>query len=273
MVKSIESACLPRVVIFGAKPGSNLPRGLHLYTANGAEPPPGNVLDSFETRSVVASSLVMGKGLRPGVENHDVYKLKLRNIVAPWVQKLVLMSDPGGWDLAASIRAFVRAERPSIEIEEISVRARRELVREVAQLRYPVVDARFRTQPLRVRLRDRLEFARRQLEWAFGNNQRDVRAKYRPSTGILSLLVAISRHGASAEYVISGIGLRDRQKFELSGQKGWLQPSAFDALPKHLVADELVLRNLSARYRILTVEPELSALLDLDEPGHARTSE
>jgi len=83
------------------------------------------------------------------------------------------------------------------------------------------------------------------------NNRQDCGAAFRPSTGILSLVLAIDEYGQDAEYVLSGIGFTKRAEY-FDGNT-----TRKRELPSHVFADVKILRNLARRYNLSTAEPEL----------------
>jgi hypothetical protein len=80
---------------------------------------------------------------------------------------------------------------------------------------------------------------------------KDVENPYRPSTGLLALLVSIRDFGANATYVVSGIGINTSGYF-IDGRK-------YDAPRNHLDFDRRLLARLSAsNLDIRTTESELA---------------
>jgi hypothetical protein len=78
---------------------------------------------------------------------------------------------------------------------------------------------------------------------------------FRPSTGIISLLMAIDENGVDCEYILAGIGLKNRDDYLHTKR------SSSASFPIHVFADRKILQALSSRYRITSTEPELMAVL------------
>jgi len=248
-------------VILGSKPGPIIPRGEAIYCANAAFLSAPDKVSGFAQRTIVASSTVLAKGLASGREAPAIYRTKVDAIRDFRSTDLVLFEDPGRGDKLPIIRDYLSAGQPERNERLFSVEQRTALTRKWVGS-YPLVDAAFRTQPLAVQGRDALEWCRWWISWQLGSRRRDVRAKYRPSTGILALLVALQDHGCSSEYVIAGIGLKDRQTYSIDGN-GIVgsKHRHTNVLPMHTVADCIALERLSGRVNLSTTEPELYELL------------
>lgn len=265
-------ACLPqqqteieivqkRIVILGAKPGPIIPRGDAIYCANAAFLSAPDEVSGFPQRTIVASSTVLAKGLPSAREAPAIYRTKVDAIRDFRSTDLVLFEDPGRGDKLPVIREYVSAGQPERKERLFSVEQRTALTRDWLGT-YPLVNAAFRMQPLSVQWRDALEWGKWWVSWQLGSRRRDVRAKYRPSTGILALLVALQDHGYSAEYVLAAIGLTDRQTYLIDGNGvvGSKRRRA-NVLPMHTVADCIALQRLADRVNLSTTEPELYELV------------
>lgn len=250
-----------RIVILGARPGPVIPRGDAIYCANAAFLSAPDEVSGFAQRTIVASSTVLAKGLASGREAPAIYRTKVDAIRDFRSTDLVLFEDPGRGDKLPVIRDYLSAGQPDRNERLFSVEQRTALTRDWLGS-YPLVDAAFRTQPLVVQGRDALELCRWWISWQIGSRRRDVRAKYRPSTGILALLVALQDHGYSAEYVLAGIGLADRQAYSIDGTgMRVIKQRRSNVLPMHIVADRIALKRLSGRVNLSTTEPELHDLV------------
>lgn len=219
----------------------------------------------FAEKTIVASTLVMAKGLLEKGTNVELYRRKLETVRNSGFDRLVLFADPGTRDLADKARALLQdgfAKGTTI----YSIAERRALTRHIGGCGYPVTDVTFFRQPPRIVVRDWIEIQKLRLGWLLGESHKDARAKYRPSTGILALLVAIAENGPDAQYVLSGIGLAGRNEFQMDGGITRNKANPADALPKHVQADVILLQKLAKTYRLSTTEPELSPFLAMVQP-------
>jgi hypothetical protein len=73
---------------------------------------------------------------------------------------------------------------------------------------------------------------------------------FRPSTGIIALLYAISQHGADSQYFISGISMKTRNAYA-NGESTILKELDNWRLAPHILADRKILRALKKRYNIV----------------------
>lgn len=81
----------------------------------------------------------------------------------------------------------------------------------------------------------------------------NLSAYTRPSSGVITLLYAISRHGTCAKYVLNGISLSERQEHLFSEQTGRQKKS----FTQHVDADNYVIKKLiKLKYCILVLEAE-----------------
>ncbi len=246
------------VVIFGAKPAAILPAGDAIYAANAAIMGREAEAGAFAERISVASGHVLSRGL--GRDADPLYRRKFETVRDSGFRRLVLFADQGKRDLASGVLAALGGTHPDGQ-RLVSVRESRDLVTRIGQCGYPVLDETFRRQPPRIVLRDWVEIRRARLNWLLGNGKEDVRAKYRPSTGILALLVAISEKGPDAHYILSGIGLAGRNEFLVDGRILRNKSNSAAVLPKHVQADTILLRALARRYSLSTTEAELQDIL------------
>jgi hypothetical protein len=260
---------MKQIVILGAKPGAVIPPADAIYAANAAFMGHEQAFGTCRERIVVASSTVLAKGLGHEAGGDGLYGEKLAAVRASGATRLVLFADPGRRNQVDRVLNLLATSDPAPATTVVSVRERTALVENTGGLRYPVVDRSFFSQPVGVQSRDAIEIAVYWLNRIAGDGMKDVRAKYRPSTGILALLLAIAENGEAATYIICGIGLSDRNVFLTSGGYRFNRNNADNVLPKHTQADAIVLAGLRERYRIVTTEPELAGLADLYVPTAA----
>lgn len=249
---------MKKIVILGSKPKAVLPQGEKIYCANAAFISNEDAVDRFADRVVVASGAVLGNGLTPDANNHEVYKQKLDAVRDAGMSRMILFASPYSVGMTARVQAYLQADERNPDISVISVMERIELVKSVAHSKYPLIDDAFSSQPFLIRLHDRRENWRCFLNWKFGDGRRDVSPKYRPSTGILALLQAIRENGHNAEYVLAGIGTQDRNIAKVKTFTATLQGTLAGDLPQHVHADLMVLKKLVGRYALSTTEKELT---------------
>lgn len=92
----------------------------------------------------------------------------------------------------------------------------------------------------------------------FYNDKREYSGLFRPSTGILSLLIAIYMHGDSASYHVSGIGITDRGVYPDGWLNTWTPESRLNSF--HVIVDKAICELLSKKYNIFFDDQSLSYL-------------
>ena len=252
---------MKKVVILGSKPKAVIPRGDKIYCANAAFISNETAVDTFADRVVIAPRAVLGAGLPSETSIHDVYKQKLDAVRDAGMSRIILFESPFSLGMAAKVKAYLQSDTRNHNIFVMSVMQRIEMVRSIAQATYPLVDASFSSQPFNVRVSDRMKIWRWHLNSKFGNGQRDVSPKYRPSTGILALLQAISENGSNAEYVLAGIGTKKRNIAKVTTFTETLPDTPAGELPQHVNADLMILGKLLPRYALSSTEAELTEVI------------
>ena len=189
--------------------------------------------------------------------NHDTYKKKIEAVNAFKADRLVLFADPGTRNYLQLLLDHLLIDENRTEIKTYSVYERLNMVMDIGRVAYPIIDEDFSNQPFKVRVKDRIDNWKCRLNWRFGDRKKDVRAKYRPSTGVLALLVAIAENGTDAEYVMCGIGISDRNVYKIDGKEASVGKNRSDVLPRHTHADMVILKSLASAYKVSSTEPEL----------------
>ena len=249
---------MKRIVILGSKPNAIVPRGEKIYCANAAIISNEDPVSRFVDRVAVASSAVLGAGLNPGSDRGDVYKQKLDAVRDGGMSRIILLESPFSPDTATQVKSYLQTEGRNPDVSEIGVRQRIKMVKSIAQTPYPLVGASFSAQPFSVRLRDRMDIGHWYWQWHFGEGRRDVSPKYRPSTGILALLLAIAENGKKVDYVLAGIGVKDRNIAKVKTFTATIPDTPVGELPQHVHADLMILENLLCDYSLSSTEAELT---------------
>ena len=144
-------------------------------------------------------------------------------------------------------------------VEAVSVQVRRALVGKISGCYDPIVTSDFFRLSYELKIRYAGSLARTFLKRLL-DRCKTCNPVFRPSTGIISLLMAIDEHGADCEYVVAGIGMKNRSIY-IHTERSTAQGASVATLPQHVFADRKILMALSSRYRITTTEPELMEIL------------
>lgn len=263
---------MKRIVILGSKPNAAFVDAEEVWCANAAIGFYGDEVRRYPAAVNVASGIILRKNLRDAGVYGGIYEKKWRAVVAARPSRLVLLAAPCDTSCVVEVQEALRSSGYASPIEICTVRRRIRLVREIAGLRYPVVTRAFFRQPVAVQLRDAERLAR--FAWKSrsregrGEADEDAPGKFRPSTGILALLLAIRQHGSDAEYVVAGIGVEERWAQQGDGKILVGKTATCDGgLTPHVHADIAVLRSVARRYAVRTTEPELAHLVPLVPAG------
>jgi hypothetical protein len=255
-------AKIKRVVIMGSKPHSIVPSGDIIYCANAAALTDPVAVSKFPRRTVVASGQVVARGINSNSLAQTFDEVRAQSVCNFDGQEAVIFLNEGDYRFRLLNDELIRIGPPSRTIRFIDARGHRALVGRFVGA-YPLLDRRFFKQPVRVILLDSIKIAICSLSWIWGSRRLDVSAKYRPSTGILALLLAIRDHGIQTQYILSGIGLGNRDAHILDGKPFEVKRAPRRDLPLHVVADIIVLQRLAKRFDIRTTEVELEGILPI----------
>ena len=255
---------MKRIVILGSKPDARFVSADEVWCANAAIGFYGDDVRRYPIAVNVASAIVLRKNLLDATSHGGIYAKKWEAVVAARPSRLVLLAAPADPGCAVAVQEALRTGGYAAPIEVCTVRRRIRLVSDVAGIRYPVVTRAFFRQPLAVQVRDVDRLLRFLWKSRSGAGDEDAPGKFRPSTGILALLLAIRQHGSDAEYVVAGIGVEERWAQQANGTVlVGKTATRHGGLTPHVHADVAVLRALACRYAIHTTEPELAHLVPL----------
>ena len=245
------------VVVLGSKPGANIPQGDAVYCANAAIGYYAETVSRFpQVISVLNPDMIHPRERMEGVPNQALKEREWNMFIASRPSKVVL-TRTSYFELAKKNLGEAGFRSP---LSCLSVFERRKLVGKISGCHDPIVTSDF----FHLSLDQKIHYAgsltstflKRLLD-----RRKDCSAVFRPSTGILALVLAISEHGRDADYVICGIGVKKRDEY-LAGKHIHGRD-----LPQHVFADIKVLRKLARRYRLFTTEPELEHLVPRYRPA------
>jgi hypothetical protein len=245
------------VVALGSKPGAVIPQGDAVYCANGAIGYYADQVYRFpKVVSLVNPDMIHPKERREGRPDKELNELKYRSIITSRPGRMILTRN-GQLGLLKQVLDEAGFKYP---VEAMSAYERRMLVGRVSGCYDPMVTSDFFHLPNDLKIRYAGSLTSTFLKRLF-DKRKDCGSVFRPSTGILALVLAIDEHGRDADYVLCGIGVKKREEY-LDGSETHERD-----LPQHVFADIKVLRKLARRYRLFTTEPELEHLLPRYHPA------
>ncbi len=264
-----------RAVILGSKPGARWPESEHLYAANATIRYYPHAVKSTASLHLVGVWSVLIETLRdPRV------KAALRG--RP-IEELIVWNTSGlarhfrvpgkGMDTADAL-AFCSQELAEERVSYGTLTVytpseRREIWERASGVREPVLTglSSFGLSGMLQAVPHLNKYLRKYLrDWprqAVRGNLRprpQAPSPFRPSTGVLSLCMAIDRLGPSVKYTMAGVGLLNRGRYP-TGDDRQTARDAGGRLPSHVNADKVVLGALSQKYDLTTTEEELFGLM------------
>jgi hypothetical protein len=248
------------VIALGSKPGADIPHGDAVYCANAAIGYYADAVSRFPSVvSVLSPDLIHPKERGEGVPNRETNVRQWEMIVASRPDKMIL-TRAGSFEMLKKVLDEAGFLSP---VEAFSAHERRAIVGRISGCYDPIVTSDFFRLPYRMKIRYvgslTTTFLKRLLD-----RRTDCGSVFRPSTGILALVLAIAEHGRDADYVICGVGVRKRHDY-LDVSNSSQRP-----LPQHVFADVKVLRKLVQRYNLFTTETELAPFVPLYQPRTER---
>lgn len=246
-----------RVLILGSKPGASVPRADYTYCANCASWYYADALAANRPLvNIVSSSIVAPPHKRQKPDNVARHRKQYGMILEALPETLVIVHSRPTPLPYLEVETCFREDGYHFEIRHITYDNHRRLIYQHTGLQTPVKPYNLPNLPLRYSIHYFRDRVRAPLQ-----RSRRTRAQcknaFRLSTGIFTLIYALNTHGIHADYVVSGIGLRDRNQY-LDGHSlkgGRMTP--------HVHADDRAIRALTGQYSITTTEPELTDLLSL----------
>lgn len=245
---------MSRVVILGSKPNARIPLGERLYCSNGSIG-----LYALEAKRFSYVGLVT---INPVLE----YYVKNRNEGNPyrdfneyvWHTILTVPSHI----VTITNRNIDKVSKSLLDggfsgsLTKMMKYERRKMIERISGCRDPIVTEEFWDLPSELRkecLRSIVKNGFRR----FYDKTAESHCVLRPSTGIMTLVYAISEHGYDAHYIVSGIGVNKRGEYA----QGKNENKKGQNIYSHILADKKVLAELNKRYSISTTEPELMGIL------------
>lgn len=252
---------MKKIVILGSKPGAKWLDADVVYCANGAIGFYAQELSSARNIVNVVSARILNKSrLLQKKSNAEVYSSKLSAICGANPLKMILIGSISKPSLAIELAAWLKVIGYKSHIEFVDYAMRVSLLEKLTGLTYPVpLKAVFLQSSILIAVYDLIHL----MLFRIGLKKGEVNRKYRPSTGIIALLIAIQEHGHDAEYFIAGIGLYQRNIHQING-KLKLVPSKRDSsgIEPHVLADRLIISALAQRYRLVSWEPSIDVLIN-----------
>lgn len=242
---------MKKIVVIGSKPNAVIPDGDTIYCANASIAYYGDHIARFRhVVNLVIPVVVDCQAKRTIPGEQEFYRKRCEMMLKTRPTQLIILSDSGE---AVRVIDSLRKVGYDVPIMSINNHDRRKLVAKVSGFDDPILTADFFYLPKKLKVKY-ARFAADIILKRLFDQTRKCNPIFRPSTGIISLLYAIDKHGPECNYVVAGIGLKNRNDFIQGNLSG-------NPIPHHVFADHKILRKIASKYKITSTEPELMGLL------------
>jgi len=247
---------ISKVLILGSKPGAVIPAFDHAYCANASA---GYYQDELihvggKIVSVVSATEII-ESQRIGSKDKDKWLSEKKKMIADFPSSKILLHWIDVYPRA--IQSLIDAGCKS-KIEALPSSDVKRLEKNLCGVREPIFTYDHLRGGSRRALLNVIAYLDQRFRSIFDRCY-NVTGLYRPSTGIVSLLYAISVHGADAEYIVSGIGIKGRGSYPDGSINTWSRKINLDSY--HVLVDKKIIEILSAKYNIRTTENGLGSIL------------
>jgi len=234
------------VLILGSRPEASIPSCDAVYCANAAI---GYYRDRIA--AIPWKVLVVNGGAlkQPEVDSTDakrrIHEEKRNQILnAPCDERYVM----GNTKVAELINEWDRTPTHLMPRSD-----RHRMVRRVTGFRQPIVTGDFAREPFGIKLTLLYRLLKAVLKRSV-NREKDHPPYFRPSAGVLALILAVDQNPAGSRFIISGIGVSARHEYHAGVN------DTVHSVPKHVGPDVRILQKLNRTHDLATTEPELAEL-------------
>ena len=245
--------------MLGSKPGALWSDADEIYCANGAIGFYSQKLTNAKSVVNVVSARILNKSKRLH-ESHssEFYSSKLTAISDANPSRMILISSIAQPTLAMEMSVWLKSNGYKSCIEILDHDSRIQIQEQLTDQPYPVPLRTIFQGSIPIAIYDFIHLLLYRLRLKNG----EVNRKYRPSTGIIALLIAIQEHGDNAEYCIAGVGLSKRNVHIINGQLKSV-PSKRDNAGNepHVLADKVIISSLARKYHLISYESSIAKLI------------
>ena len=233
----------PQISIVGSKPNAKIVRSDYYYCANSAASFYENQINKnkgFVTTLVAASEIIESK--RKNNLKKKWLSEKFERITNAKSNQIILIGNEIFPDAYLKLSKKYKKKIILKSFNDIN-----DLLESKTNLSFPILtyDHFF---PLSVASLNNIHKYLKELFLKKTKTNHLLSGLFRPSTGIISLLYAISIHGNNAIYDVCGIGLRDRDKYPDGFNNTWTPKKNMNIF--HVYADKKICQVLNSKYDI-----------------------
>lgn len=241
---------MKRVVVIGSKPNAVIPEGDAVYCANASIAYYAQQIAGFKHIVNIVTSSAIDYQPKNMSDDRDYYRERWEKMSKTRPARLIILRNKNPDRMISALREVGY----DASISFINDQDRRKLVTRVSGCDDPILTADFFQLPSKLKIAYAGSALSIILKRIF-DQSKTCNAIFRPSTGIIALLYAMTENGCDCEYVVTGIGLKNRNEYIQANR------SSEHRIPHHVFADRKVLHSVAAKYNVTTTEPELMGVL------------
>lgn len=240
-----------RVLVLGSRPGATIPRVDVAYCANASA---SYYADQLKAKGVpevvtVAAAGVLRSAFIEKASDRDWACSKFKRIVESPFTRFVLYGRVSGGD---PLLDHLEEAGLGPSVERLSVGKKAALVEELSGLSEPIRPDGFWRNPVFYSNSYIKWLVKRRIDWLEGKELTHS-PFFRPSTGLVSLCLAIHENGEDSAYLVSGIGMSRRGVYADGAR------SSKHIGLRHVGVDRVLLKLLSRRYDVKFCDSDLSS--------------
>lgn len=236
-----------KVLILGSAPNAKVPQADIVYGANNSlYYSRDKLLHGVKKVAVIGEHIITATESSKANNHIKAARQLLKETDLDEI--VVLRNDPwfDGWDYGSSILDFEEKL-----FAEISSDDRSSLLKSICNIQEPIVSYSIlgkliRMKPARA-LSQIVSLIKKSVSYKLGRCG-DSHPITRPSTGMIAVLYAMHTHGASAEYIISGISLSEEGDRYI--YPGNLRLPRANGIEHHLLADIIIYKKIIKEYLV-----------------------
>lgn len=242
------------ILVLGSKPKATIPISDFTYCANAtASYYEENLKNHSNITSIVSATEVI-LGTRKKSPKKDKWAKDRKNRIANSPSDKIVMYWTDGFPDSIDLLKKSPCFTPIIGVTSYEILA---LIKSISGIRIPTLTFDHFSKKDQAIL-NLLRFVKNYI-YAIIVNPYSMSGLFRPSTGIIALIYAISKHGKNAQYIISGISIEGRGSYPDGSKNSWSKKNSLESY--HVYVDKKILTTLSKKYNIKTTEKLLTSIL------------
>ena len=237
------------ILVLGSKPNAKLPIADYTYCANASASYYHKQLKKRQNiKSIVSASEVI-LGTRKNSKKKDEWIRDRISRIANLHSNEIILFNIDHFPEASKI---LQENHCKVSIKPMTCKQMFSLIKNITKKKIPMItNAHFDTEKKIILY---AKYIKSLLRLIFFNGK-NMNGLFRPSTGIVTLIYAISKHGKHAEYFLSGLSIKGRGIYPDGSINTWSPKINFKT--KHVLVDREILSIISRKYTIRSLDDEL----------------